>query len=83
MWRKPLATAAEMRRFQTEAEAAAKLHHANIVAIHEVGEHNGQPYIAMEYVPKSRVTSMLRFSRARMLMGTLVLFLVMRPAAIR
>jgi WD40 repeat protein/serine/threonine protein kinase len=32
------------------AEAEARLHHPNIVQIHEVGEHAGQPYLALEFV---------------------------------
>jgi len=37
-------------RFRTEAVAAAKLGHHNIVRIYEYSEHEGQPFIAMEYV---------------------------------
>lgn len=37
-------------RFLREARAAGKLHHDNVVSIHQVGEANGVPYIAMEFL---------------------------------
>ncbi|MHB8522269.1 MAG: serine/threonine-protein kinase [Limisphaerales bacterium] len=45
-----LASEAEVKRFRTEAEAAAQLQHPNIVAVHEVGEHLGQHYFSMDFV---------------------------------
>ncbi len=44
------ASEAEIKRFRSEAQAAACLNHRNIVSIHEVGEHQGQHYFTMPFV---------------------------------
>jgi tetratricopeptide (TPR) repeat protein len=44
------AEAVDRARFRSEAESQARLQHANIVQIHQVGEAAGRPYLALEYV---------------------------------
>ncbi len=45
-----MASSSAVRRFQIEAEAAAKLTHPNIVAIHEFGEREGLPFFSMQRI---------------------------------
>src|SRR5947209_636124 len=45
-----LAGEAELARFRTEALAVSRLQHPNVVQLYEVGEHDGRPYCALEYV---------------------------------
>jgi serine/threonine protein kinase len=54
-----LAGPEQRARFRVEAEAAARMQHANIVAIHEIGEHQGRPYFAMEFVEGSSLDRQL------------------------
>lgn len=59
-----IAAAAERTRFVKEAQAAATINHPNICQIHEVGEHDGQPYIVMAMVPGQSLAETLKSRKA-------------------
>jgi tetratricopeptide (TPR) repeat protein/tRNA A-37 threonylcarbamoyl transferase component Bud32 len=54
-----LADAAELRRFQNEAEAVALLDHKGIVPVYEIGEHEGQRYFSMKLVDGGNLAEQL------------------------
>jgi serine/threonine-protein kinase len=45
------ASAEDLQRFRTEAQAAAGLSQCNIVPVYDVGEHEGRAFFCMQYVP--------------------------------
>ena len=62
----------EMReRFVREARSAGRLKHGNIVTIFELGEHEGMPFIAMEYVQGQTVAALLKQKPTLLLMRKL------------
>ncbi len=48
------------RRFMREAQSAARLQHPNIVTVYDVGDHDGQLYIAMEYIDGDTLATLIR-----------------------
>jgi serine/threonine protein kinase len=49
-----------MERFKREVDIVSKLEHRNIVPVYDYGEYEGQPYIAMRYMPAGSLDDILR-----------------------
>ncbi len=59
----------QRERFVREAQAAAKLHHTNIVPVFGVGEQDGLPYYVMQLIPGIGLHSLVRQWRKRLRKG--------------
>lgn len=53
------AGADEVARFRTEAEAIARVQHPNIVAVYEIGDHGGHPFMALEFCGRGSLETQL------------------------
>jgi eukaryotic-like serine/threonine-protein kinase len=60
-----LAGANHLERFHREAQAAAKLHHTNIVPVFGVGEHEGVHYFAMQFIHGQALDGVLHELKCR------------------
>lgn len=55
-----LATPEQLARFRVEAEITARVHHPNIVEIYEIGEQDGIPYFALEWLDGGSLTDRIQ-----------------------
>src|SRR5882724_4242858 len=53
----------QLKRFELEARAAGSLNHPNIVAVHDVGVHENEPYIVSELLEGRTLRSLVETQR--------------------
>ncbi len=53
------ADAERLRRFEQEARAVAALSHPNILAVHDIGQHDGTPFLVSELLEGESLRNML------------------------
>jgi serine/threonine protein kinase/tetratricopeptide (TPR) repeat protein len=61
----PMTGAAHIERFRREAQAAARLHHTNIVSVFGVGQEEGFHYYVMDYVDGHGLNHVISLMRSR------------------
>lgn len=64
----PLTDSTRLKRFQREGQAAARLHHTNIVPVFGVGESDGVRYFAMQFIAAQSLDKVI--DEVRQLRGT-------------
>ncbi len=74
----PLASAEDKARFRIEAEAAARLHHPNIVQVYDVGEHAGFSYMALELIEGQTLRNWQNGQRLEPLLAARIVALIAR-----
>ncbi len=52
-------------RFLAEAEAVASIRHPNVVEVYQYGDHQGRPYMALEYCPGGDLTTLSKAEQTR------------------
>jgi len=55
-------TSGFVERFRREGKAIGRLEHPNVVKVHSIGEDDGIPYLAMEYIPGDSLERLIRQS---------------------
>lgn len=48
-----------LKRFEREAKSLARMSHPSIVKVHDFGEHDGSPYLVLEYLPGGTLKRLL------------------------